>query len=88
MADLWSEDRRRKRAAAEPLASRMRVEPDWVSVDFLLVERSATHELKNVSVQLLCAAGEDRKIIIKPERVNVVLKGRPEKLEKFLNKDQ
>ncbi|MHC4775278.1 MAG: replication-associated recombination protein A, partial [Planctomycetota bacterium] len=24
MADLWSEDRRRKRAAAEPLASRMR----------------------------------------------------------------
>lgn len=68
-------------------SGRMRVEPDWVSVDFLLVERSATHELKNIRVQLLCAPGEDRKISITPGLVNVVLKGRPEILEPLRGTD-
>jgi len=70
-----------------PSSSRMRVEPDWVSVKFLLVERSATRELKNIPVEVLCSADENRKITIEPRSVNITLKGKPDELEKIRKED-
>jgi hypothetical protein len=72
---------------ALPQASRMRVDPDWVSVDFSLVQRSSTQEFGNIPVRVLCASGEGRRVALQPQTIKITVKGQQQRLEQMRTAD-
>jgi YbbR domain-containing protein len=56
-------------------------EPDRVSVEVSLVERFATRRVEKNLVRPLLASDDTRMVTIRPERVDVVLKGSPQRIE-------
>lgn len=72
---------------ALPQEGRIRVHPDWVSVDFSLVQRSSTQEFENIPVRILCAPGKARNIKISPQTVTITVKGQMQRIEQLRNAD-
>ena len=72
---------------ALPQAGRMRVDPDWVSVDFILVQRSSTEEFDNIPVRILCASGERRHMQITPQTIKIAVKGQKQRIEQLRTAD-
>jgi YbbR domain-containing protein len=72
---------------ALPQAGRMRVDPDWVSVDFTLVPRSSTQTFDNIPVRILCASGEPRRVVIHPQVIKITVKGQQQRIEQMLTAD-
>jgi YbbR domain-containing protein len=72
---------------ALPQSGRMRVDPDWVSVDFALVQRSSIEEFDNIPVRILCASDEQRNVAISPKYVKITVKGQQQRIEQFRTAD-
>ena len=72
---------------ALPQAGRMRVEPDWVSVEFVLEQRSGTQIFDQVPVRVLCAPGERRQVDIQPQFINITVRGQQQRLEQIRSAD-
>lgn len=72
---------------ALPQAGRMRVEPDWVSVEFVLEQRSGTQIFDQVPVRVLCAPGERRQVDIQPQFINITVRGQQQRLEQIRSVD-
>jgi len=72
---------------AVPQAGRMRVEPDWVTVEFFLVARNATEEFDKVPVRVLSAPGEERLITVQPTTVNITVSGQHQRIEQLRSAD-
>ncbi len=70
-----------------PQEGRMRVDPDWVSVDFTLVQRSSTQEFEQIPVRILCTSGEIRNIRVQPQNVTITVKGKKQRIEQMHNAD-
>jgi YbbR domain-containing protein len=75
------------RAIALPQTGRMRVDPEYVSVDFILVQRNSTEEFENIPVRILCAAGMSRNMAITPQTVRITVKGQQQRIEQFRTAD-
>lgn len=72
---------------ALPHAGRMRVDPDWVSVEFMLEERSSTKIFENVDVRVMCSSGETRQFNIHPKTINITVKGQQQRIEQMRSAD-
>jgi YbbR domain-containing protein len=72
---------------ALPQSGRMRSDPEWVFVDFALVQRSSTEEFDNIPVRILCSSEEQRHIEIVPKNVNITIKGQQQRVEQFRTAD-
>lgn len=72
---------------ALPQVGRIRVSPDWVSVDFSLVQHSSTQKFDNIPVRVLCASGESRKIEIFPKNITITVKGQQQRIEQVRTVD-
>jgi len=68
---------------ALPQAGRMRVDPDWVTVEFFLEARSATEEFEKIPVRILSAPGEERLITVQPTSVNITVSGQQQRIEQL-----
>ncbi|MBC8206428.1 MAG: hypothetical protein ISR85_05855 [Kiritimatiellales bacterium] len=62
-------------------------DPDRVSVELSLVERFVTRRVEKNLVRPLLASDDTRVVRIRPERVDVVLKGSPQRIEKLNVRD-
>lgn len=72
---------------APPQVGRIRVDPDWVSVDFSLVQHSSTEEFDDIPVRLLCASDESRKMELHPKKVKIIAKGQQKRIEQMRKVD-
>ena len=72
---------------ALPQTGRMRVDPDWVFVDFALVQRSSTEEFDDIPVKILCSSDEQRHVDINPKSVKITVKGQQQRVEQFRTAD-
>ncbi len=72
---------------ALPQVGRIRVDPDWVSVDLLLEQHTSTQEFDNIPVRILCASGESRQMELWPKSVNITVKGQPQRIEQMRTVD-
>ncbi|MCF7817495.1 MAG: hypothetical protein K9M54_06415 [Kiritimatiellales bacterium] len=72
---------------ALPEAGRMRVDPDWVSVEVSLVQRSSTQTFDNIPVRVLCASGEHRRVDLLPQTIKVTVKGQQQRIEQMRTAD-
>jgi YbbR domain-containing protein len=72
---------------ALPQSGRMRVDPDWVSVDFALVQRSSTEEFDNIPVRILCISDERRLVNINPKSIKITVKGQQQRVEQLRTAD-
>lgn len=72
---------------ALPQAGRMRVKPEWVSVDFILAQRNSTAELEDIPVRILSTAGAPRNMEITPKTINITVKGQEQRIEQFRTAD-
>lgn len=72
---------------ALPEAGRLRVEPDWVSVDVALVQRSSTQTFENIPVRVLCASGERRRLELLPQTIKITVKGQQQRIEQMRTAD-
>ncbi|QBG48597.1 hypothetical protein EGM51_14740 [Verrucomicrobia bacterium S94] len=68
---------------ALPLVGRMAVDPDWVSIEVVLVERNSTAEFEKIPLRVVSSPGEDRIIDIYPKYISLVVQGRKEQIEKL-----
>lgn len=69
---------------ALPQAGRLQVDPEWVSVDFILAQRSNTEEFADIPVRVLCAAGGmPRNLVITPPTIKITIKGQQQRIEQF-----
>lgn len=69
---------------ALPQAGRMQVDPEWVSVDFILAQRSNTEEFADIPVRILCATGgTPRTMKITPPTIKITVKGQQQRIEQF-----
>jgi YbbR domain-containing protein len=66
-----------------PQNSRLTIDPEWVSVEFVLEMRSSTTLLEKVPVWILCAPGERRTIDVQPQVINVTVRGQQQRLEQI-----
>ncbi|MEN7972880.1 MAG: CdaR family protein [Verrucomicrobiota bacterium] len=72
---------------ALPLASRIGVDPDWVSVDFMIEQHTSTQEFEDIPVRALCASGEARHIELQPTTIKITVKGQQQRLEQMRTVD-
>jgi YbbR domain-containing protein len=72
---------------ALPQAGRMKVEPDWVSVDFFLVQRTSNQIFENIPVRILCESGDHRSFSIQPHQINITVKGLQQRIEQMKSAD-
>lgn len=66
---------------ALPQVGRMAVDPDWVSVEVILETRSSTASFEKIPIKLVCSPGEERKIELAPQVVNILVQGNKKQLE-------
>ncbi|VGO17378.1 CdaA regulatory protein CdaR [Pontiella desulfatans] len=72
---------------ALPQAGRMRVAPDWVSVEFFIEAHSSTETFEKIPVRTMCAPGEKRQISVQPLTVEIIVQGQQQKIEKLRASD-
>ena len=72
---------------ALPQAGRMSVDPDWVSVEFVLETRNRTETFERIPVQVLSSPGEQRKINVVPKTVTALISGQEKQIEALRNRE-
>lgn len=72
---------------AMPQIGRVRVSPDWVSVDFSIAQHSSTQAFDDIPVRVLCAPGEVRKIEVHPQTIQIKVKGKKQRIEQMRTVD-
>lgn len=72
---------------ALPQAGRMQTDQEWVSVDFVLIQRNSTEELIDIPVKILCNAGVSRNMELHPKTINITLRGQKQRIEQFMTAD-
>jgi len=72
---------------ALPQAGRIRVDPDWVSVDFSLAQHTSKQEFANIPVRILCAPGETRKTTLQPKTITITVQGQERRIKQMLTAD-
>ena len=72
---------------ALPHAGRIRVDPDWVSVDFILEQHTSTQDFGGIPVRILCASGESRQIELQPKTIKITVKGQQQRIEQMRTVD-
>lgn len=70
-----------------PENSRLTIDPEWVSAEFVLEMRSSTTVLDKVPVRILCAPGERRTIDVQPLAINVTVRGQQQRIEQIRSAD-
>lgn len=68
---------------ALPQGGRVTVDPDWVSVDFMLEQHTSTQEFSDIPVRILCASGETRQMELQPKSINITVKGQQQRIEQM-----
>lgn len=68
---------------ALPQIGRVRVDPDWVSVDFMLEQHTSTQEFDDLPVQILCSSGESRQMELQPKTIKITVKGQQQRIEQM-----
>ncbi len=68
---------------ALPHIGRISVDPDWVSVDFTLVQHTSTQRFSDIPVHILNASGESRKMSLQPNRIKITVKGQKKRIEQM-----
>jgi YbbR domain-containing protein len=72
---------------ALPQTTRIRANPEWVSVNVVLVQRNSTEDFPDIPVKILCTTGSTRTMDIQPKTVTITVKGQQQRLEKFRTAD-
>jgi len=72
---------------ALPQVDRIRVDPDWVSVDFMLEQHTSTQGFDDIPVRILCASGESRKMDLQPKTIRITVKGQQQRIEQMRTVD-
>lgn len=72
---------------ALPQIGRVRVSPDWVSVDFMLEQHTSMQEFDDIPVRILCASGESRQIELQPKTIKITVKGQQQRIEQMRTVD-
>jgi YbbR domain-containing protein len=70
---------------ALPQTGRMRVDPEWVKVDFALVQRSSTEEFNNIPVRVLFSSEDRRDIKISQKTIDITVKGQKQRIDQLRN---
>lgn len=70
-------------AVALPYPGKMRVDPDWVSVEFQLYTEDSTKTFRNIPVRTMCAPGEQRQINIHPQTIHITVRGHQQQIEQL-----
>ena len=68
-----------------PQLGRMSSDPDWGSIEVILVARDSTAVFEKVPVRIVCDSGQERRIDIFPDTVNVMIKGQKQNIEQLKN---
>jgi hypothetical protein len=68
---------------ALPPIGRMRVDPDWVSVDITVEQHTSVQEFDGIPVRILCASGETRQMDLQPTAITITVKGRQQRIEQM-----
>lgn len=68
---------------ALPQTGRMQADPEWVSVDLVLIQRNSSETIPDIPVKILCDAGTTRTIEISPKSINIMVKGQQQRLEQL-----
>ncbi len=68
---------------ALPQVDRIRVNPDWVSVDFVLEQHTSTQEFDEIPVRILCESGEGRQMELHPKTIKITVKGQQQRIEQM-----
>jgi len=72
---------------ALPQVGRIRVDPDWVSVDFMIEQHTSTQEFDGIPVRVLCASGESRQMNLQPKTIKITVKGQQQRIEQMRTVD-
>ena len=72
---------------ALPQAGRVRVDPDWVSVGFSLVQHTSTQEFDNIPVRVLCASGDTRQMNLHPKTIKITVTGQEKRINQMRTAD-
>jgi YbbR domain-containing protein len=72
---------------ALPQIGRVRVDPDWVSVDFTLEQHTSVQEFDDIPVRILCASGESRQMQLQPKTIKITVKGQQQRIEQMRTVD-
>ncbi len=72
---------------ALPEVGRVRVDPDWVSVNFMLEQHTSTQEFDDIPVRILCASGESRQMVLQPKTIKITVKGQQQRIEQMRTVD-
>lgn len=72
---------------ALPQIGRVRVDPDWVSVDFMLEQHTSTQEFDDLPVQILYSSGESRQMELQPKTIKITVKGQQQRIEQMRTAD-
>ncbi len=68
-------------------AGRMRVDPEWVSVELTLEARSSTRIFEQVPIRVLSASGEHRMIAVQPQSITLTVRGQQQRMEQLRSAD-
>lgn len=72
---------------ALPQIGRVRVDPDWVSVDIMLEQHTSMQEFDDIPVRILCASGESRQMELQPKTIKITVKGQQQRIEQMRTVD-
>jgi hypothetical protein len=72
---------------ALPPIGRIRVDPDWVSVDFTLEQHTSMQEFDDIPGRILCASGEKRQMGLQPKTIKITVKGQQQRIEQMRTAD-
>ncbi len=72
---------------ALPQASRMRANPDWVSVEVFLETRKSTRIFEKIPVRTMCAPGELRQIQVQPQSLSITIRVQQQRIDQLQPED-
>jgi YbbR domain-containing protein len=72
---------------ALPQIGRISVDPDWVSVDFMLEQHTSIQEFDDVPVRIVCTSGENRHMTLQPKTIKITVKGQQQRIEQMRTAD-
>ena len=72
---------------ALPQAGRIRIDPDWVSVELSLVQHTSTQEFSNIPVRILTASGESRQMKLNPKTITITVQGQKQRIKQMRTAD-
>lgn len=72
---------------ALPVDGRLRVEPDRVSVEFVLETRSTKVTFENIPVHVMCNPNEQRSFAVRPLTINITVRGLQQRIDEIRASD-